>query len=109
VGGGAVSWVKNTGTPGAPSFSTSPQPVAGLGAIDRSSGFTFTAGPEVFAGAAGLGVTGLYDLSFGQTSNSVYFSDVNGDGLPDLVSGGAVGVLPDLNERAKHRVVVHEW
>src|SRR5262249_2005368 len=45
---------------------------------------------EVYAGAAGLGVTGLYDLSFGQTSTSAYFSDVNGDGLQDLVVGGAV-------------------
>src|SRR5215813_7300334 len=91
VNGSSVTWVQNTGTPGAPSFSTSPQQVAGLSAIEQSSGFTFTAGPEVYAGADGLGVRGLYDTSWGQTNNGVYFSDVNGDGLPDVVTaGGAV-------------------
>src|SRR5499433_889812 len=91
VNGSSVTWVQNTGTPGAPSFSTSPQQVAGLSAIEQSSGFTFTAGPEVYAGADGLGVRGLYDTSWGQTTNGVYFSDVNGDGLPDVVTaGGAV-------------------
>src|SRR5262249_58592497 len=90
VNGSSVTWVQNTGTPGAPSFSTSPQQVAGLSAIEQSSGFTFTAGPEVYAGADGLGVRGLYDTSWGQTTNGVYFSDVNGDGLPDLVTTGGV-------------------
>src|SRR6202030_1465914 len=91
VNGSSVSWVQNTGTPGAPSFSTAPQPVAGLGAIDQSSGFTFTAGGEIYAGAGSLGAKAMHDASFGQTSNSVYFSDVNGDGLPDVVTtGGAV-------------------
>src|SRR5262244_1880355 len=33
VNGTAVSWVPNTGTPGAPSFALSPQPVTGISAI----------------------------------------------------------------------------
>src|SRR5262249_38525613 len=62
------------------------QPVPGLSAINQSSGSTFTAGPEAFVGPG----AGLFDVSFGRTSEQVYFTDVNGDGLPDLVSNGAV-------------------
>src|SRR5262249_20207906 len=58
-----------------------------------SSGFTFTAGPEVYAGADGLGVRGLYDTSWGQTNNSLYFSDVNGDRLPDVGTTGGAGLF----------------
>src|SRR5262249_58602666 len=100
VNGSSVTWVQNTGTPGAPSFSTSPQQVAGLSAIEQSSGFTFTAGPEGYAGADGLGVRGLYDTSWGQTNNSLYFSDVNGDGLPHVVTTGGAGLF-------NHRIHPH--
>src|SRR5262249_31319915 len=89
LSGSGVSWVQNTGTPGAPSFSTTPRAVS-LTDIDRTSGFTFTAGREIYARAGSLGAKEMLDVSFGQTSNRIYFSDVNGDGLPDLVSGGMV-------------------
>jgi hypothetical protein len=85
-----VSWVRNTGTPGAPSFSTSPQAVTGITDINRSSGFTFTAGPEGYAGAGPIGWVAMLDKSWTRISESVYFADVNGDGLPDLVNGGLV-------------------
>jgi RHS repeat-associated protein len=85
LSGSGVFWRPNTGAPTAPSFGPA-QPVPGLGAIDRSSGSTFTAGPEAFVGPA----SGLFDVSFGRSSGQVYFADVNGDGLPDLVSNGAV-------------------
>jgi Salmonella virulence plasmid 65kDa B protein/Insecticide toxin TcdB middle/N-terminal region len=99
LNGNTVSWVRNTGTPGAPSFSTTPQAVSGLTAINRSSGFTFTAGGEIYAGAGPIGAAEMLDQSFTRTSESVYFTDVNGDGLPDLVSGGAVlfNQGPDAN------------
>src|SRR5215467_10240419 len=90
LSGSGVSWVQNTGTPGAPSFSTTPRAVSVITDIDRSSGFTFTAGGEIYAGAGSLGAKEMLDVSFGQTSERIYFSDVNGDGLPDLVTGGMV-------------------
>src|SRR5262249_32619840 len=43
-----------------------------------------------FAGTIGLGAAVLLDKSFGRINEQVYFVDVNGDGLPDLVSNGTV-------------------
>ncbi len=89
VSGGSVSWRPNIGTPTAPAFG-SMQPVLGLSAINRSSSFTFTAGGEVFVGTIGLGAAGLFDVSHSRVGEQIYFADVNGDGLPDLVNNGAV-------------------
>src|SRR5262249_58221173 len=77
VNGSSVTWVQNTGTPGAPSFSTTAQRVAGLSAIEQSSGFTFTAGPQVYAGADGLGRRGLFHTPGGPTQHSPFFSPVH--------------------------------
>jgi RHS repeat-associated protein len=87
--GDGVYWRPNTGTPTAPSFGTM-QKIATLPAINKSSGSTFTAGGEVFAGTIGLGAAVLLDKSFGRINEQVYFIDVNGDGLPDLVNNGTV-------------------
>ena len=73
------------GTLTAPEFGPA-RPVAGLGAINRSSSSTFTAGAQAFVGLA----AGIADVSRSRVNESVYMTDVNGDGLPDLVSGGAV-------------------
>src|SRR5215472_7296023 len=85
LSGGSVFWRPNTGALTEPSFGPA-QPVPGLSALNQSSGSTFTAGPEAFVGPG----AGLFDVSFGRTSEQVYFTDVNGDGLPDLVSNGTV-------------------
>src|SRR5262249_46514351 len=54
---------------------------SGLSAIDVASSSTFTQGGEVFVGP----LAGMLDQSNTRTSEGTYFSDVNGDGLPDLV------------------------
>src|SRR5262249_39188502 len=82
---GGVFWRPNTGALTAPSFGPA-QPVPGLSAINRSSGAPLTAGPGAVVGPA----AGLFDVSLGRISEQVYFADVNGDGLPDLVSNGTV-------------------
>src|SRR5262249_20927703 len=86
VSNGSVFWRPNTGTlpaPGTPAVLTfgQPQPISGLSAIDVASSSTFTQGGEVFVGP----LAGMLDQSNTRTSEGTYFSDVNGDGLPDLV------------------------
>jgi RHS repeat-associated protein len=83
--GGTVMWRPNAGNPETPEFGPA-RPVAGLGAFNRSSTQTLTAGAQAYVGPA----AGIADISRSRTSESVYFADVNGDGLPDLVSGGNV-------------------
>jgi RHS repeat-associated protein len=83
--GGTVMWRPNTGNPETPEFGPA-QPVAGLGAFNRSSTQTLTAGAQAYVGPA----AGIKDVSRSRTSESLYFTDVNGDGLPDVVDGGAV-------------------
>ncbi len=89
VTGDGVFWQPNTGTPTAPSFGPA-QSIPSLSAINLSAGSTFTAGGEVFVANAGFGAVGLGDVSFGRINEQLYFVDVNGDGLPDLVNNGAV-------------------
>jgi hypothetical protein len=83
--GGTVMWRPNTGNPETPEFGPA-QPVAGLGAFNRSSTQNFTAGAQAYVGPA----AGIKDVSRSRTRESIYFTDVNGDGLPDVVDGGAV-------------------
>ena len=85
VNSGSASWRPNVGSPTAPAFGPA-QPVPGLSAISQSSSSTLTAGGEIFAGPG----SGLFDVSRSRVSEQVYFQDVNGDGLPDLVNNGAV-------------------
>ena len=81
-----VRWRPNTGSATAPAFGQD-LPVPGLAAINQSSSSTFTAGPEVFVGPG----SGLFDVSRTRVSEPLYFADVNGDGLPDLITvGGTV-------------------
>src|SRR5262249_59181636 len=80
-----VRWRPNTGSPTAPTFGQD-QLVPGLSGINQSSSSTFTAGPEVFVGPG----SGLFDVSRTRANERLYFVDVNGDGLPDLVIDGAV-------------------
>ena len=83
--GGTVMWRPNAGSPTAPAFGPA-RAVAGLTGINRSSTQTLTAGAQAYIGPA----AGIKDISRTRASEHVYFTDVNGDGLPDLVSGGAV-------------------
>jgi hypothetical protein len=57
-----------------------------LPAISQKSSTTLSFGVEAYVG----GVNGLLNDATTFTSGSIYFSDVNADGLPDLVNGGQV-------------------
>jgi RHS repeat-associated protein len=87
-----VRWRPNTGSPTAPTFGQN-EPVPGLAAINQSSSSAFTAGGEVFVGPG----AGLFDVSRTRVSEPLYFADVNGDGLPDLVTNGGVVLFNRLD------------
>ncbi len=64
--------------------------IATLPAISRDETSTTSAGPEAYPS---LGIVGGFvgvNWSTTDTESSVYFSDVNGDGLVDLVNNGGV-------------------
>lgn len=60
-------------------------PLPTLPAISQEASTTLSAGAEAY-----FGVNGLVNHADTFTTGSIYFSDVNGDGLPDLVDNGAV-------------------
>ena len=72
------------GATAAPSFAA-PKAVGNLASLGHDSSTTFTAGAEAFSG---VGV--MLDKSWTRTTGDSYMSDVNGDGLLDLVVGGQV-------------------
>ena len=81
--GSNFSYRPNTGGPSAsPNFGTKVA-LPSLSDIGHENSQTFTLGAEGFA----YGVNGLLDVSFTQTGATSYMSDVNGDGLPDVVIG----------------------
>ncbi|MGE5576613.1 MAG: SpvB/TcaC N-terminal domain-containing protein [Syntrophothermus sp.] len=61
-------------------------PLPTLPGISRESSSTGTGGPEGYYGGWSL----VINHSGTTTTGTTYFSDVNGDGLPDLVDGGQV-------------------
>ncbi|WP_310961148.1 SpvB/TcaC N-terminal domain-containing protein [Nocardioides terrisoli] len=61
------------------------KPLATLDTLGQQSSNAVTVGPE-----AHIGVSLLYNHSWTFTDSSVYFIDVNNDGLPDLVHDGHV-------------------
>jgi RHS repeat-associated protein len=60
-------------------------PLAGLTAISRERVTSTTVGGEIY-----FGLPVMVDFNRATTTADAYFSDVNGDGLTDLVSGGQV-------------------
>ncbi len=80
-----VFWRRNESGPlGAELFAT-PVLIGDLNAILRESSSTTSKGVEIFLGAS----LGLNDADT-VTTTSIYFTDANGDGLPDLNLNGSV-------------------
>jgi RHS repeat-associated protein len=67
-----------------------PTPITTLSDLSKESSITTSFGGEVYVGVGNVGVNGLINHADTFTTGSVYFSDVNGDGLPDLVNNGTV-------------------
>ena len=87
--GGGLCYRLNTSGPHANSsnirFGES-YPISGISDISRDSSDQTSGGVQGFF----IGASALYDTSSTMTTQSVYFSDVNGDGLMDLVNNGLV-------------------
>lgn len=84
-GGGRIyARLNQSGPSGSAAFG---QPIAlpSLSALGQETATTFSAGPELY-----LGASAIYNHAETFVTSSVYFDDVNGDGLPDLVNGGQV-------------------
>ena len=67
-----------------------PIKVIGISKFSASSSNTFSGGPAIKAGWQYIMATVATSTSRTTTKTSVYFSDVNGDGLVDIVSSGKV-------------------
>ena len=67
-----------------------PIKVIGISKFSASSSNTFSGGPAIKAGWLYIMATVATSTSRTTTKTSVYFSDVNGDGLVDIVSSGKV-------------------
>jgi RHS repeat-associated protein len=74
-----------SGPKGAPSFGDTPIKLPGLSAIARERVTSTTVGVESY-----FGLPVMVDTNSATTQGDTYFSDVNGDGLTDVVSGGQV-------------------
>lgn len=84
--GNLISYRANrSGPAGSSVFAATPLPVVGLPGISREQSQTVSAGAEAYKGA-----NAMFNHSSTDTQTSVYFSDVNGDGLMDLVANGTV-------------------
>src|SRR5262249_51655607 len=102
VASDGVRWRPNTGSPTAPTFGQDLL-VPGLTAINQSSSSTFTAGGEVFVGPG----SGLFDVSRTRVSEPLYFADVNGDGLPDLITNGGTVLFNRLDANGNPSFAPH--
>jgi RHS repeat-associated protein len=95
-GSQTFSYHKNMSGPGGqPSFNSTSVPLVRddgtpVTAISQEHTDMTSAGPEAYAGFAGVNGFVGYNMAFGQAQQSIYFSDVNGDGLVDLVVNGTV-------------------
>ncbi|MEV0382548.1 SpvB/TcaC N-terminal domain-containing protein [Nonomuraea sp. NPDC050643] len=85
--GGGFGFRKNLAKPGGqPKFAAEITPLQNLPGILGESASTRTVGVEAYPGSGALQLDYVDTIS---TTNR-YFSDVNGDGIPDLINGGAV-------------------
>ena len=67
-----------------------PIKVVGISKFSASSSNTFSGGPALKAGWQDIMATVAKSTSKTSTKTSIYFSDLNGDGLADVVSDGKV-------------------
>ncbi|SEF70746.1 RHS repeat-associated core domain-containing protein [Nonomuraea solani] len=85
--GGGFGFRKNLARPGGqPRFAAEITPLQNLPGILGENASTRTVGAEAYPGAGALQLNYVDTIS----TTGRYFSDVNGDGIPDLVNGGAV-------------------
>ncbi|MDM4719572.1 SpvB/TcaC N-terminal domain-containing protein [Micromonospora sp. WMMA1363] len=83
---GAVFYRPNLSGPGGqPKFGDTPVKLTGLPGISRETTLSGTAGVEAY-----LGVNGQLDYVSTTTTSDRYFTDVNADGIADLVNNGGV-------------------
>ena len=85
VNGGNVAWRRNISGPNGVEAYDDPRPVADLDDILKETATTVNGGVEIFFGIS-LGT----NIAKTTTETTVFFTDVNGDGLPDMNVGGAV-------------------
>lgn len=86
-GGGGISYRKNLSKPGGePRFSATAKALQNLPAIMSGQADTLTLGVEGYLG----GVAAQLDHVDTTSTTDRYFTDVNGDGITDLVNGGGV-------------------
>ncbi|MFJ7416102.1 SpvB/TcaC N-terminal domain-containing protein [Streptomyces sp. NPDC098077] len=74
-----------SGPSGQPKFGDTPVKLTGLPGISRETTLSGTAGIEAYAG-----VNGQLDYVSTTTTSDRYFTDVNADGIADLVNNGGV-------------------
>lgn len=85
--GGAIKYRKNLSAPGGTlAFSDTVQTLGSLPGISSAASDSLTLGVEGYLSA----VAAQLDYVDTTTTTDVYFEDVNGDGIPDLVNGGTV-------------------
>ncbi len=86
---GVISYRANQSGPNGTTVFGPLTPIATLPAISHEHADMTSAGPEAYVGFFIGAFTG-FNLSTTATQQTVYFTDVNGDGLPDLVINGTV-------------------
>jgi len=84
-GGGGFSYRPNQSGPNGATTFGSPIPLPTLPAISKERVTSTTIGGELY-----FGLPVLIDTNSATTTGDTYFTDVNGDGITDLVSGGSV-------------------
>lgn len=84
--GVSIGYFKNLGEKGGLKFSPSALPISNINYISQNSSSMLSTGFEVYLG----GVNGLINNSNSTNIQTAYLTDVNGDGIPDLVDGSSV-------------------
>ena len=85
-GGGIVFRPNRSGPAGGTQFSNAVFPVPGLPSLGTHGSSMLSFGVEAYPGAANL----IFNASETFTHEDRYFSDVNGDGLPDFIEPGTI-------------------
>jgi|GEM_PF-441336 len=87
------------GPSGTLQFSGTEMQITGINDLSRDHSSMTSGGAEAYAFGANL----ITNLSGGTDSQSIYMTDVNGDGIPDLVNNGTVyfGNPPDASGNIK--------
>src|SRR6185503_20787569 len=87
---GAVYFRLNDSGPDGGTTFGGPTPITTLSDLAKESSVTTSFGGEVYVGVGNVGANLLANHADTFTTGSVYFADVNGDGLLDLVNGATV-------------------